>query len=202
MTADRRAAALSVKLLLRLKAVHLPLDPLQMVRRIPRVGAVSYVEYAVHTGQSPEVHCAVSDYGYTARRADGRSKILYNARQSPESIRFTLAHELGHMMLRHPSDEPALDRQADCFARCLLCPVPYADELGLRLPEEYQMLFSVPREVAEAAVRHRREDRALLRPELYRAARNQFRAALGRPPLGEGRVPVFSRSPATTQQEE
>ncbi len=179
--ARRRAGILALKLLRRLEAVHLPLDPLTMARKIPHTRAKSYSEYAVYSGQSTAPLRQVSDYGYTLRRPGGRSMILYNADQSPESIRFTVAHELGHLMLCHPSDAGPLDWQADCFARQLLCPLPYADELGLREAAAYQMVFSVTRDVAEQALSQRREDRALLDPALYAAVRRQFRRAMGRP---------------------
>ena len=51
--------------------------------------------------------------------------ICYNDAGMPARIRFTLAHELGHLLMNHHdrSDEAA-EREADCFAQHLLLPRP------------------------------------------------------------------------------
>ena len=90
----RRASVLAMKLLLRLKTVHLPIDPLTMARRIPHVRTMAYPDYAVYTGMGTAPLQKISDYGYTMRQPGGRAMILYNTEQPPEAIRFTVAHEL------------------------------------------------------------------------------------------------------------
>lgn len=54
-----------------------------------------------------------------------RTVIFYNDSQTRERVRFTLAHELGHIVLEHPFDESAIyEHEADFFANYLLAPAP------------------------------------------------------------------------------
>lgn len=75
--------------------------------------------------------------GATVKRPGGYM-ILYNKQASPkERIRFTLAHELGHIVLKHHNElgddvlkrfgvdktlYDVMEDEANCFARNLLCP--------------------------------------------------------------------------------
>ena len=64
-----------------------------------------------------------NEYG-NALCADGRWFIVYDDTRTLEQKRYTVAHELGHILLRH-SEEHArhtrrIERQADIFARHLL----------------------------------------------------------------------------------
>ena len=96
-----------------------------------------------------------------------RCVIVYNDAQSPARQRFTLAHELGHFVLGHWEDSPENDALADCFARNLLTPALYAQQLGLpaRL---YPQVFRVSAAAARQAERHYPEDLAAVWPSTRR----------------------------------
>jgi len=86
---------------------------------------------------------AVSSDGFTLRR--GRQYIiLYNdASYIPEARkRFTLAHELGHYVLRHTHDGAAEEDEAYCFARNLLAPRRLALEHGIDYAD-YPRVFGI-----------------------------------------------------------
>lgn len=54
-----------------------------------------------------------------------RTVIFYNESHSRERIRFTLAHELAHIILEHPAVESEVyEAEADIFANYLLGPAP------------------------------------------------------------------------------
>lgn len=57
-------------------------------------------------------------------RHDGQYIILYNEAIENEKRRaFTLAHEVGHILLSHAGEEPEVEeREANAFAASLLCP--------------------------------------------------------------------------------
>ena len=48
--------------------------------------------------------------------------ILYRDRLKPERRNFTIAHELGHILLSHAENSPSSEREADRFAEALLIP--------------------------------------------------------------------------------
>lgn len=54
-----------------------------------------------------------------------RTATFYNDSHSRERIRFTLAHELAHIVLQHPADDSeAYEAEANIFANYLLGPAP------------------------------------------------------------------------------
>ena len=77
---------------------------------------------------------------------DGRSKyfVFYNDKKMKQRIRFTIAHEIGHIFLDHHQEYgisflgregvsqelyKRLEKEANCFARNLLCPAYHTDIL-------------------------------------------------------------------------
>lgn len=94
-----------------------------------------------------EDQCEVSD-GFTVR-SDGRCYVFYNMEQSPGRVRFTIAHELGHVLLGHlgdgehtvynrepsPEDSPE-EHTANVFASRLLAPACVLHALGAVTPEQ------------------------------------------------------------------
>lgn len=86
--------------------------------------------------------------------ADGKWYIIYDDTQIKERIRFTVAHELGHIFLGHPlkdgyhartvdTDRPESERNADMFAARLLTPACVVWGLGLHSPEEICREFGI-----------------------------------------------------------
>lgn len=61
-----------------------------------------------------------------------RTTIYYNdGIRDRDRIRFTLSHELGHLILMHPdSDEDIYEREADIFANYFLVPAPLIFEFS------------------------------------------------------------------------
>lgn len=54
-----------------------------------------------------------------------KTTIYYNDNLTRERIRFTIAHELGHLILMHPdTGDEAYEHEADLFANYLLAPAP------------------------------------------------------------------------------
>lgn len=71
--------------------------------------------------------------------------IYYNdIYKSPERIRFTLAHELGHLVLGHPDcwDE-VFETEADNFANYLLAPAPLVIRMSDASPEAIASVFDL-----------------------------------------------------------
>lgn len=94
-----------------------------------------------------EAQCDISD-GFTVRSGD-RCYVFYNMEQPPGRVRFTIAHELGHVLLGHLGDgehtvynresssEDALEEHtANVFASRLLAPACVLHALGAVTPEQ------------------------------------------------------------------
>lgn len=105
----------------------------------------------------------------TALQADGltffswgKPVILYNQDRSPMRIRFTVAHELGHLVLGHvapgrrttinrepsPADDP-IETAANQFAARLLAPACVLWGLDIHTSEEISELCHISQQAAE-----------------------------------------------------
>lgn len=105
---------------------------------------------------------------------DSRPVILVSDRVPPERQRFTVAHELGHILLGHvgkyrlvnrepdPKDNP-IERAANVFASRLLAPACVLWGCGARTPEEIARLCGISLQAARF--------RAERMEELYRRGR-------------------------------
>lgn len=113
--------------------------------------------------------------------------VLYSHNRHPGRTRFTIAHELGHLMLGHtgnlisrepsPTDNP-MEREANVFAARLLAPACVLWGLDAIYPNEIERLCNISRQAAEF--------RSIRMKELY--LRNErFMAERG--------YPCFLRSP-------
>lgn len=122
---------------------------------------VSYEEFANRCNQSfSEFYkSASSEFGFSIKDiSTGHTIILYNNHKDETTNRFTLAHELGHFVLNHYEDNSTEDKEANCFARNLLCPVPIVTELSLSTIYEYVNNFYVSTLMARTALDFRKRD--------------------------------------------
>ena len=124
-------------------------------------------------------------------RRNGRYYILYRGDMVPGRIRFTVAHELGHIILGHldhkthttrnrePQDDDApIEQAANVFASRLLAPACVLHDLNALTPERISELC----DISLTAARFRAERMELLEKRsmfgaspLERKVRRQFR---------------------------
>jgi Zn-dependent peptidase ImmA (M78 family) len=114
--------------------------------------------------------------------------IVYDDTVSKERIRFTIAHELGHIFLGHPlklgyhartidADKPETEKQADMFAIRLLAPACVIWGLGLHTAEEIQKYFNISYSAAKARASRMQvlyERNKFLQSELERKVYSNF----------------------------
>lgn len=170
----------------------LPVDPFAIAHRhawgpIP-VGAVA-------TRARLPRHKIINGKDGSTLYCDGEYRIIYNERiRSRGRIRWTIAHEIGHIVLSHLEDftqlnvfcnsltvreMAVLDREADIFAAELLAPMSLLRILGICETESIMQVCSLSREAAE----NRRNDMTRYRSDaLQRDAESflghQFRSYL------------------------
>ena len=109
-------------------------------------------------GTPLEVLLANSDQGFSIKKGNKRI-IYYNENMPLSSIRFTLAHEIGHAVLGHrDEDDPAAEKEANCFARNLLCPLPTVKALNVKTESDYVSVFNISDLMAKVTVSRRSSD--------------------------------------------
>ncbi len=137
------------------------IDIIKVLNMMPNVKVHTYTELMKKFLVSNNELCdlAQSNFGcFIYGKNTFRKEVWYNDWKDERTCRFTLAHELGHIVLGHLEDGNIENKEADCFARNLLCPVPIADRYGLKTIEDYQLSFRVNVPVAEIAIKLKGSD--------------------------------------------
>lgn len=78
--------------------------------------------------------------------------ILYNDTRPKERIRFTIMHEIGHIVLNHTEDSELADSEANFFAKYALAPPPLVNRIK---PDDYLDIathFNISQECAYYAM--------------------------------------------------
>ena len=195
----KRARDLSWRVLLNTGTRELPVK----VSRICRGYGVTLRSYQVGAPLIRELgleaQCDISD-GFTVRSGD-RCYVFYNMEQPPGRVRFTIAHELGHVLLGHLGDgehtvynresssEDALEEHtANVFASRLLAPACVLHALGAVTPEQIAAVC----DISMAAARFRAGRMGLLEQRgkygsspLERQVLAQFRSYIDRVNSGQ-----------------
>ncbi len=118
-----------------------------------RVSIHTYTECAAREGVSVREFVddyAESEMGFTIFDIKNkRWEIFYNDTKCETTIRFTLAHELGHIVFEHNEDNDVHDKEANCFARNLLAPVPVRDGYKLEKIDDYCECFNISDSMAK-----------------------------------------------------
>ena len=131
MSADLdRAAAMALLTLKKLQISTLPVDPMAILRQCRRTKVYTWKEYCAliaerfpvasrlpHPEAMTQRYTTPAGLDYWIVYFD--DKMLRYARYN-----FSVAHELGHIVLKHTGTSPEEEREADTFASHLLVPRP------------------------------------------------------------------------------
>ncbi|MGN0747514.1 MAG: ImmA/IrrE family metallo-endopeptidase [Aristaeellaceae bacterium] len=152
-----RAATAACRVLVRLQVNTLPVRPMEILRRCRDTYLCTF-DQAAEVMNLPEDAldrlCAGAD-AFTVRAEEGGRQgyvVCYRAGGNPARLNFTLAHELGHIVLHHQETGPAEEAEADCFASHLLCPEVVVQCAACRSAEMLAHLCYISRPAAERAM--------------------------------------------------
>lgn len=149
-----RAATMAYRCLLKLNIAKLPVRPLEILRKCRHTVVYTYLQAAenLHMDESEfEKRCGDTD-AFTVRGGE-QYVVCYRPGGNPARLNFTLAHELGHILLKHMGDTRAEEEEANCFAGHLLCPVTAVAGMSA---EEIATSCYVSRSAAINALENRR----------------------------------------------
>lgn len=186
MTPDLdRASRFAYKTLLALHIDRVPVEPLQILSFCRNTVVHTYSEVMGLFGKtnrsSFKLDCMEGKDAVTIRHEyDGRTiyELLYDNGAHRLRQRFTLAHELGHIVLRHSLEEPFEEVEADYFASQLLMPHPLLETFGEEItPDLIADTFQTSKMAARIASRPPRHHRD---EELYTLLQRQFTGVLRR----------------------
>ena len=160
-----------LKLYRNLSTIEFPIDPCILFDQIHNCKIMTYSTFAKINECS--LHDVVllceSESGCTHYDvANDRYLVLFNSSTSNNNvlgrIRWTLAHELGHVILNHLPYvaephiaeqnfnnlfDPTLEAEANYFASLLLCPMPLYEQLHIQSPLDIQNTFGLSCEASD-----------------------------------------------------
>ncbi len=139
------------------------IDIFHIINKFENIFLCSYSKFAEKldaTHNEFAYNFASSEHGFTiANYNKNKFIICYNNWKDETTIKFTLAHELGHVVLKHKADNQTARKEADCFARNLLCPIPVSDGFSLESVSDYAKCFNISEPMAIACIGNRRSDK-------------------------------------------
>lgn len=146
------------------------IDIFKVISDLPNVFVHTYSEMArkFELTFSQFLDISSSEHGFTVYKPLNKSGIIfYNDLKGECTIRFTLAHELGHIILGHIQDDSVARCEADCFARNCLCPVPLRDGFGLSTIEDYCECFNISESMAQVTLDLNKNDNYYITKDHY-----------------------------------
>lgn len=152
-----RAATAACRVLLRLRVDSLPVRPLEMLHRCRDTYLCTFDQAAnvLNLDDDELDRLSGGADAFTFREMhSGRERyvVCYRTGGNPARLNFTLAHELGHIVLHHQDTGPAAEAEADCFASHLLCPEAVLHAAACRSAEMLAQLCYISRPAAEKAM--------------------------------------------------
>ena len=155
-TATNEAYRLLKKMLVQYGHFKIRTDILFILDQLPDVVLLSYTDACDKYNCERSSFTARSNYGFTIAEVSSTGRVryivLFNDWKDDTTIRFTLAHEIGHIVLGHTEDNEIAKKEANCFARNLLCPIPVRTALDLHTVSDLCTAFDVSEPMAEASL--------------------------------------------------
>lgn len=148
------------------------IDIIGIVKSLPNISVHTYSEIArkFDITYYEFLQIAPSEHGYVLfNNAQKKWTINYNDLKDECTIRFTLAHELGHITLEHTEDDDIARCEADCFARNILCPVPVRNGFNLATVDDYCKCFNISEPMATVTINLNKSDNYYITQYHYNA---------------------------------
>jgi len=122
-----------------------PINPFELAKRMGIVPKA----YSTFPTQVKELMLKTSEDGFSTGLDNGKWDIFYNDEGCDATrINYTIAHELGHIIVDHHTTSEVAEAEANFFGAYLLVPIPLVHVLGLTETVEIQSVFNVGFQVA------------------------------------------------------
>ncbi|HCC00767.1 MAG TPA: hypothetical protein DEP42_06095 [Ruminococcaceae bacterium] len=157
--------------------ITIPIDVRAIIGAAPNIRLLSYDEFCRKMGLTwfELMRLNVSEQGFSLADFTQRKYfILFNDKYNERTIRFTLAHELGHLSLGHHNPTIAADKEANCFARNLLSPAPISNALKLKRASDFEKSYFINPAAAAVASNMLYEDLSNTTKENYDQIQRSF----------------------------
>ena len=182
-----RAVALAASFLVEHRITQLPVDPQAIIRQC----GWSVKSYSSVVKNSPDIDtideliAELNSPDAATLFSNTKIAILYNDTVAiPERIRFSLCHEIGHLILEHfidfdidnlsPAEKAVLELEANVFAANLVAPVGVLMLLQHPAREQNRHIFGMSRQAWQMRLKTLDSDYACVDGEVIRQQQAQF----------------------------
>lgn len=126
---------------------------------------VDYQVYCNYKGK--DIFELISKFpdAFTVQDKNNNFLICFNTQNNKQRIRFSIAHEIGHIVLGHLYKNEKLEKEANMFASRILMPMLLIKELGITTPEELANICDVS--IEAATFRFKRFNEIMGREKFY-----------------------------------
>lgn len=179
----QRAADMAYRTLTSLKISTLPIDPLMILQKCKNTSIHTFDELMERFGVNDPFDFKTLDLAwaeaFTIRKTIGNRvihELFYDSSVRTPRGRFTLAHELGHIVLNHSCEEAWEEKEANHYAAQLLAPRPVLTIFSIfgydiTDPKFVAKAFRISKSAAEIAANPRSDFEM---NDLYRSVADQF----------------------------
>lgn len=179
----QHAAEMAYRTIVSLKISTLPIDPLMILKKCKNTSIYTFDEIMPRFGVRDPYHFKFFNMegsdAYTIQRKVGDKatyELYYDSNVMASRRRFTLAHELGHIVLNHSCEEAWEEKEANYYAAQLLAPRPVLTIFSIfgydiTDPKFVASAFKISKAAAEIAASPRSD---IQMTDLYKSVANQF----------------------------
>lgn len=143
------------------QSLTFPIDPIFIIKRLDKCRYISYAKLAEKSGRSVfdviKACCSSDGCTHYDPRLNRYLIAVNESGRSKARIRWTMAHELGHIAAGHfvelvnnglaipPADLPYMEEEADYFAASFLAPFPAIRDLHANNADDIRLWFGLSR---------------------------------------------------------
>lgn len=128
-----------------------PLDPFKILKLMD----CEVIKISSFSEEIQKTMLKISDDAFTIfDKKTMKYKVFYNDKKIMERIRHSLAHEIGHIFLKHKEFSSLSEKIADFFAKYLLAPPPLIDCINNVTPRKLKKIFGISLESAKHSFDH------------------------------------------------
>lgn len=136
---------------------NVPIDCFEIANKM----GIKLKAYSILTKEAKETALGISEDGFALLKIEGHEPfmakqwyVFYNDEMSKERIRFTVMHEIGHIVRKHTEESDLAEAEANFFAKYSLAPPPLVHEIS---PDDYLDIasaFEISKESASYAMEY------------------------------------------------
>ncbi len=137
---------IAIQILMKYDVSSVPIDVFELAEKM----GIKVTPYSCYPKEKLSILLYCSKDGVSLEK-DSVPHIFYNDEKNHFRIRYTIMHEIGHIVLNHQEQSELAEKEANFFAKNILAPPVLIHELHISTVEEIVVQFDISLEAATYA---------------------------------------------------